>query len=479
MTYKSNIEMLPAQKESLERALEKGRYGIFFEQRVGKTRVAIEFAGHKCVEENLKRILIVTTLAGKHEWYKEFNNVWKQSNVPYYEVITASECLTKEIPKFYSNNTIQVLIVTYDRLNSIEDKKAINKFNPELIVADECQFIKNRKSLRSKTLGKLGQKAKYTLGLTGTPISNKSLQDAFGIFRFINPELFGTRWADFETRYCIMGGYMGKDVVDYRDKEEILEIINDNSMRVERKDVMKEPKSNVKLITCTMSKENLLEYKTLEKKAILELENSTKIVASNIASQQIKLQQFSGGFVKVSDDEYKCVNVAKLALIRDLTNKLINKHNEPFILCCKFLHEIRAIVSVLNTAFPQITVDVITGSVKEKDRIEIINRVNVGITQVLIVQERSVSTAIDLSKLRTMVFYSFSEDSVNNSQLRDRIMGRNQKSDQVNYFYLVTEKTIDLKIYKQLTHKTTRASKLANWRKWLIAEEEVEENEKM
>ena len=47
------------QVEAVNKAVEMKSFGVFFEQRVGKTRVGIDFAGALYVKEGLRRCLIV------------------------------------------------------------------------------------------------------------------------------------------------------------------------------------------------------------------------------------------------------------------------------------------------------------------------------------------------------------------------------------------------------------------------------------
>ena len=66
------------------------------------------------------------------------------------------------------------------------------------VVLDEAQFIKNPTSLRAQAAFRL--RAKRRIAATGTPVENH-LGDLWSVFRFLNPELFGS-WQNFDLRFA-------------------------------------------------------------------------------------------------------------------------------------------------------------------------------------------------------------------------------------------------------------------------------------
>ena len=75
-----------------------------------------------------------------------------------------------------------------------------------MIIADEGHKLKEGRTAQSKGMHKLGDKARYRLLLTGTPVANKEL-DIFSQYRFVNPDIFGKSFIPFRNRYFYMGGY--------------------------------------------------------------------------------------------------------------------------------------------------------------------------------------------------------------------------------------------------------------------------------
>lgn len=443
------------QQEALEKALERKRFGVFFQQRVGKTRVALAFIANLFQQEKARTALIVTTLTGREIWKQEIEKVWNELSSQKIRVLFPEELkMWKDL-----KNDLIVMIINYDKLFSLKEK--LVRFNPSIVVSDECHLIKNRNSKRSKSLAKIGSIADYTLGLTGTPYSNKSLQDIFGIYRFIDPSLFGSKWGPFEAEYCIKGGYMGYQVVGYKNEDKLLSLVSESSIRVLRKDVMKEPQQESVIIPVSLSPSEKAKYALLKKHAILKLSSTAQVTADMVAVQRIRLQQFCGGFIMTDDQEVEEVSTAKMDKLKKLIDDL-TEGGEQTVVSFKYLTEI---AEAYRNFYPKCRM--ITGGVIESKRNEIIQDFREGKFPILLVQEQTVSMGVDLSHCKSMVFFSTGDDLITHNQIKDRLMGRFQKSEEVIYYYLLCEKTIDEKIYKALMNNISKAEQLANWKTWI------------
>lgn len=442
------------QNQAVEDALKKKRYGVFFQQRVGKTRVALAFISRLFFKTPARKALIVTTLTGREIWKQEIDKVWKDLGgvdilIGYPEKIKN----WKEIKEQHV-----IMLINYDKLESLKDN--LMKYKFDIVIADECHLIKNRVSKRSKVMAKLGAIAEYTMGLTGTPYSNRSLQDIFAIYRFINPSLFGSKWSLFESEYCIKGGYMNYQITGYKNTERLLEIVSDSSIRVLRKDVMKEPKQESFIIPVSLSKDEQAQYNTLKKDSILKLSSTEQVTADMVAVQRIRLQQFCGGFATTEDGQKKSVSHAKMGKLQLLLDDLL-EGGEKVVVSFKYKAEIEAVSKLVPNCC------VITGEVTESRRAAIIEYFRAGKCNVLLVQEQTVSMGVDLSHCKSMIFYSTGDDLITHNQIKDRLMGRFQKSDEVIYYYLLCDNTIDTKIYKALISNISKAEQLANWKTWI------------
>ena len=102
---------------------------------------------------------------------------------------------------------VDLMILNYETLRDQEVKKALHKIKPQYIFADECHYIKNFSSQRARALYEFND-AKIKIGATATPVQ-KDPRDIFGLFHFINPELFPSVF-DFNATYV---RFVGKGIV--------------------------------------------------------------------------------------------------------------------------------------------------------------------------------------------------------------------------------------------------------------------------
>lgn len=135
----------------------------------GKTKMAIFYAEML----DLFPCMVVCPTSVKSGWLRE----WKETN-PDRRVSIIS---TSSPPEDFEAD---VIVINYDILGKRVTKEngktsleirldGMKKKSFSLVIADEIHFLKNRKSIRSKTFKKLTHKVPSVIGLTGTLIMNR------------------------------------------------------------------------------------------------------------------------------------------------------------------------------------------------------------------------------------------------------------------------------------------------------------------
>src|SRR5207247_11286647 len=77
-------------------------------------------------------------------------------------------------------------LINYEQV--VRDLDELNAWQPDLIVLDEAQRIKNWESKTSRAVKKL--RSRYALVLTGTPLENK-LEELYSIVQFVDDRRLG------------------------------------------------------------------------------------------------------------------------------------------------------------------------------------------------------------------------------------------------------------------------------------------------
>lgn len=170
------IENLPLLKKPRSYQMDYLHYAINHGNHIngsgvgcGKTKMAIFYAEML----DLFPCMVVCPASVKSGWLRE----WKETN-PDRRVSVIS---TSSPPEDFEAD---VIVINYDILGKRVTKEngktsleirldGMKKKSFSLVIADEIHFLKNRKSIRSKSFKKLAHKVPSVIGLTGTLIMNR------------------------------------------------------------------------------------------------------------------------------------------------------------------------------------------------------------------------------------------------------------------------------------------------------------------
>lgn len=164
-----------------------------------------------------------------------------------------------------------------------------------MICADESTRIGVAKSKRTKRALKLARLCPIRRILTGTPVK-KSPMKIFTQAMFLSKNAlpYSSVYA-FRNRYCIMGGFKNKQILDYQNLEELGELIAKWSYRYQRRPEDGPPKVYMKR-RVEMQPEQAKAYKEMREEFLTTVQG-TDITATIVLAQWTRLQQILGGYV--------------------------------------------------------------------------------------------------------------------------------------------------------------------------------------
>ena len=149
--------------------------------------------------------------------------------------------------------------------------------NLEFIAADEIQYVKSDSSKRSIALSDFGG-AKMTIGATATPVQKNPL-DIYGIFKFINPELFPKK-SNFSNLYLKYGGY-GR-VIGAKNTKQLHAKIKPYMIIKKKEEVASQlPKLVVSKMYCELEKEQV-DMTNILLEELNELKNKLEILEKKL-----------------------------------------------------------------------------------------------------------------------------------------------------------------------------------------------------
>lgn len=407
----------PHQVEAVARAIPHDGFAFFPEPRCGKTLISLTLVDHR----RPTRLLILCPEVAIAEW---------QRQIP--------EHTDFQFP-------VEIQILTFQSAIQRARRSKLNRWlekdsDNAMVIIDEAHRIKSRAKTFARTAHAFGRRAKWRLILTGTPIA-QGRHDAFSLMKFIDPELFG-EYDFFKDRYLIMGGYMGKKVVGFRNEGEFDRIFHSRCYRITFKETLGGKTFLIKRtkLWCSMIGEAERHYLELEQELITYV-NQKKVTVPRVIQKTMKLQQLAGGFLIDEDKEAHLVGYHKRDKLQDWMRK--THDGSPFVLVCRFLHEIRWLEAFLTEMGKN--VQVICGG----------RRIEDPEWDVVILQVQS-GLAIDLSRAKTVVFFSWDYSFINYEQTRFRVLSHDQTS--VQYVFLMTHRSIDELLYEVVTRKKKLAT---------------------
>jgi superfamily II DNA or RNA helicase len=216
--------LLPYQVRGAIFAAFRGRVVLADDMGLGKTVQALAAAELLRRRRGIQRVLVVAPASVKYQWKKEiekFTGLDAQvidGLIPQRQKLYAS-------PKFFNLTSYELVL---------KDIKYLHELQPDLIILDEAQRIRNWATATARTIKQL--KSRYAFVLTGTPLENK-LEELFSVVEFVDGRRLGPafrflqehRMEDADGRLL---GYRGLDQI-HRQLEPIL-------LRRTRKEVLKE-----------------------------------------------------------------------------------------------------------------------------------------------------------------------------------------------------------------------------------------------
>ncbi len=432
------------------------------------TAIAVTGAGYQM--GYLKRVLIIAPTSVCAVWPKEFA---EYAAFPYTikTMLGDKRKRLKELDDLikFPYPHLKVAVVNYESTWRDGIYEALEDYDADLIICDESQRIKTHDSEQSKAVHRLGDKARYKMILSGTPVQNEAV-DVFSQYRFLDPSVFGTNFYAFRGRYCVMGGFNRKQIVSYRDLDDLIMKEHSVAYRITKEEALDLPEQTFENRYITMSAKERTVYDRLRRDSYAELSDGGTITATTVLTKLLRLQQFTGGFL-VEDDTIRpqLVSRGKLDALADILQDYVVEGRKKLVIFARFLPEIHEIEALCGKVLKPSGMKAVAiyGDIKKEDRGAVVQQFQTdAATMVFIGQIDTAGTGITLTAADTCVYYSVNFNYATYSQSLSRIHRIGQRN-RCTYIHLVVEKTVDETILQALAKKEDLAKTVVdNWRQF-------------
>lgn len=442
-------------------------FGLLFEMGCGKTLTAIAIAGAAYAAGKIERLLVVAPTSVVAVWPKELQEYaeFKYTCRTLLGDKTSRLKQLSDLEKF-PFKALKVAVINYESTWRDGIFEALQEFDADMIIADESQRIKTHDAAQSKAMHQLGDQARYKLILSGTPVQNNAI-DIYSQYRFLDPTVFGKNFYQFRNRYAIMGGFNRRQIVGYKDMDDLIRREHSIAFRITKEEAIDLPEQTFEVRHIQMDKKLADLYQRIKRDSYAEIETGGQITATTVLTKLLRLQQLAGGFL-VTDDAAKpqLVSTAKLEALSDIVQDYVVDGGKKLVIFARFVPEVKAIIDLMKKVLPDRKKAVsIYGEIKKEDRGAIVQQFQSDPDTVVFVgQIDTAGTGVTLTAADTCVYYSKNFNYAAYEQSLSRIHRIGQRNT-CTYIDLVMEKTVDEMINRALAKKEDIAKTVVdNWR---------------
>ena len=175
------------QKEAIQKLLENDKFILADSMGLGKTSSAIIAS----IEAKPSKTLIICPASLKQNWEREIQNY---TDKPIYI------CEGKKY-----DDSANYVIINYDIIKNFHSLKSkeetiIQKSKFDLVIIDECHYIKSPQASRTKLINDICKDIKKIWLLTGTPLTSRPI-DYFNLLSLVDSPV-SKNWMAYVKRYC-------------------------------------------------------------------------------------------------------------------------------------------------------------------------------------------------------------------------------------------------------------------------------------
>lgn len=359
----------------------------------------------------------------------------------------------------------KILVVNYEQVKAHLAELEDLKFDVAII--DEAHKIKNPRSQTTKAVQKLWTPRSFLL--TGSPLLNK-VDELWSLLYRIDPASYPSYWT-FRQRYCVMGGYQGKQIVGVQNEQELMMRLQSVMLRRLKSEVLnlKEPQYIRRTVDLHPNQRRhynqALEELVIEKPGEME-----PLEVENAMTRFLRLKQLCATTATIFGPEHD--DSGKLDLAIEDASEILENGNK-LIVFTQFRAVQDAYAARLRVAEPDVQVFMLNGDVPTHMRQEIVNRwTAVSGPAVIVCMLQVAGVGLNMVAARHMQFIDKLFVPKLNQQAVDRAHRIGQDETQsVQVFEYIARDTIESRIEQILNSKKelfNTVVEMTDWKRKLI-----------
>lgn len=437
------------QKEAVDAIKDLSYAGIFHEQGLGKTKIAIDTAMYWLEQTEVDTVLILTKKQLVHNWEIEF------SNHTYMKPSVISD--DKKSNFYVFNGPARVIIAHFETINSeLERYKLFLKTRNIAIIIDESAKIKNPNTRLTQNLFSLSTLFCRRIIMTGTPVANRPYDIWAQIYFLDQGKSLGTDYKEFSRQTDLNNKLSNNEEAQKNFQKNIAEIYSkiDSFCVRETKNsgIVSLPQKVYENVSVDFCPKQFAMYNKVREELYIELYKDGELTIDDstaIVKRLLRLVQISSN-PKLLDDSYDEIS-AKETKLDEIIQDILSK-GEKCIVWSSFIEN----VNYLCTKYKEYGAVKIHGGMAITDRNKSVDRFKTDKYKIMFATPASAKEGLTLTMANHVIFYDrgFSLDDY--LQAQDRIHRISQTKTCYIYNLLVND-SIDEWIDVLLKAKQTAA----------------------
>lgn len=437
----------------------------------GKTSTVYGMYAYLNAISKVNRIIMIGPLNAFNSWINEYQSCFgDRKKLSYLNIKNLNSSNEKKMALKYESGNKELILLNYEVLSILENEIKNLITTDTLVVFDEVHRIKNPEGMRAGAALRITENAKYMVTLTGTPIPN-GYKDIYNLLNLLYPYDYNNF---FNFEIPLLSNPSHSEVQMINDK------IQPFFTRTTKNELGVPPTNPDKIIDVAASFEEqklfdiiLSKYKSNQLALfakIMQLESSPSLLLETLDLKEfedmldlsanhedfVEYQDYSKDIEDLVD---KIERPSKMNALLQLVDQIVSE-SKTAIVWCIFIRTMYKLKSDLNKM--GIRAEVISGSVSQEERNEIINKFKSKEIDILITNPHTLAESVSLHQTcHDAIYFEYSYNLVHLLQSKDRIhrLGLDP-NDYTQYYYLQQSYPMEQgnyslgeRIYKRLSEK--------------------------
>jgi len=456
----------------------------------GKTKVILDEWGERVMSGDLQNLLVIAPAGAYANWWldrspeepseatKHLDSKLRAHMLMHYWDSSGGVKWQRGLEALMApTDRPRMFVMNVEALSSVDRARAAcEQFiasGRTLLCLDESTRVKNRNTIRTRQVLKLGRKA-YARRIATGLVTPKSPLDLYSQFEFLDPHIIGCRtFAEFRSIYAITkqewfpgARWPTQIVIGFQNLDLLWEKIAPYCYRVSKEECLDLPPKVYTTRDIPLTEKQQKAYRELKQFATTQLENEAHVTAKSVITQILRLHQLLCGHLIDEHGNIHDVTEHRTAALLDV----LSQHDGKAVIWCSYDHTIRKLRKAIADEYEDPNIVACFWGGNRPDRLDEETRFKTDPRcRFMLATPGAGGVGNNWQVADLVVYHSNTYDLELRAQSEDR-SHRHGQTKSVTYVDLVARNTVDEKILRVLRKKIDLSNAItgANWREWVI-----------